>query len=235
MALPEDSIKCVFITPEFFDAVVEFAANHFTLVNISIFKCLDQLIYPFLSLHQDLPILQSIGLTDSPLLRAYFRHSIEQGTSVMAIDTSNNNKIVGVRAHRRTKPSEKDEIPVEYLNDPLMTFVQFIATCEEQYDPHTELKVPEYLHMKYLCVDRNYRGRNISVKMMDFTFDFMRKEQIPVAYVVASSAYSLQVFLKCDFEVVHQIQYEDYKVDGEVVFKTGPVHTKCALLIKWIK
>lgn len=32
MAAAEDSIKCVFITPEYFDEVVEFAADHFTLV-----------------------------------------------------------------------------------------------------------------------------------------------------------------------------------------------------------
>lgn len=153
----------------------------------------------------------------------------------MAIDTANNNKIVGVRAHRRTKTSEKDEIPIENLGDPLIKLLKLVATCEEHYNPRKELKVPEYLHLKYLCVDRDYRGRNISLKMMNFTFDFMRREQIPVAYVFASSFYSQQVFLKMDFEVVYEIPYEDYKVDGEVVFKMGPVHTKCACLIKWIK
>lgn len=169
------------------------------------------------------------------MLRGYFRHSIEQGTSVMAIDTADNNKIVGVRAHRVTKVTE-EETPLDKLpSDPLTPLIKLQAHCQERYDPKKRLNVEEFLYLKFLCVRRDCRGRNIGVKLMEFTFDFMRREKIPVAYVFASSAYSQRVFQKLEFETVYEMPYEDYKVDGKVVFKVGGIHTKCACLIKWIK
>lgn len=176
-----------------------------------------------------------MGVKDSAAVRHYYRDSIEQGTSVMAIDTANNNKIVGVRAHRVTTKSEqkdiRDEVP---RDDPAAPYTDLVGLFQQRYNPWTKLDVDKFLYLKFLCVHRDYRGRNISVKMMDMTFDFMRREKIPVVYVFASSAYSQGVFEKTQFEKVDYMAYEDYKVDGEVVFKVGPVHKGCATYVKWI-
>lgn len=154
----------------------------------------------------------------------------------MAIDTADNNRIVGVRAHRVTKITEP-EIPLEKLpsEDPLIPVLKLLAHCQDRYDPKKELKVDEFLYFKFLCVRRDCRGWNIGFRMTEFTFDFMRKEKIPVAYVFASSAYSQRVFLKLNFEIVDEMPYEDYQVDGRVVFKMDGIHTKCACLIKWVE
>lgn len=74
------------------------------------------------------------------------------------------------------------------------------------------------MYFEYLPVHRDCRG-NISVLMMNETFEFMRKEEIPVAYVMATGAYSKAAFLKTGFECVDEVLYKDFNVNGKVVFK----------------
>lgn len=155
----------------------------------------------------------------------------------MAVDRANGNKIVGVRVHRILKRNEdqiKDEEGSECIPATAASIINFVDFVSSQYDPWAQKGMNSLLSFQYMAVHREYRGRNISSKMLEFTFDFMRREKIPVAHVVATSAYSQAVFKKLKFELVHQIKYEDYKVDGKVVFHTEPPHTQCATFIKWI-
>lgn len=190
---------------------------------------------------------KDISATDG--LDDYFRHSVEQGTSVMAIDTANNNKIVGVRAHRVEKRGEreksqeeekedkKDDVPAkDKAAEACAALLRLVDFAYDRFNPWEKLDVDQLLYFKFLIVHRDYRGRNIGVKMTDFTFDFMRREKIPVAYVLATSAYSKAVFKKTGFVVVDEMAYEDYKEDGKVVFCPEPreVHTGFATCVKWV-
>lgn len=156
----------------------------------------------------------------------------------MAVDNrANGNKIVGVRAHRILKRNDaqtKDEKGSEGISATAASIIRFLDFVSSQYDPWTQLDMNSILSFQYMAVHRDYRGRHISSKMLEFTFDFMRHEKIPLAHVVATSAYSQAVFKKLKFDLVYQIKYEDYKVDGKVVFHTEPPHTQCAIFIKWI-
>lgn len=154
----------------------------------------------------------------------------------MAIDVANDNRIVGVRAQIVCKRSKGSGFKNPLFRDnPSFKFLELIEFCEKRYNPHDELDVDQFLHLKFLCVHRECRGKNISGRMIEFTFQFMRRQMIPVAFVFASSHYSQAVFKRLGFELVDELNYEDYKVDGEVVFNLGPIHTKCASFIKWVK
>lgn len=42
--------------------------------------------------------------------------------------------------------------------------------------------------------------------------------------VIASSHYTARALENLGFQLLHQVNYEDYKVDGETVFKPDPPH-----------
>lgn len=154
----------------------------------------------------------------------------------MAVDTANGNKIVGVRAHRVQRRDEQVEENNHEEGDPCAPLLQLVDFAFQRYNPWTKLGIEKLLYFKFLSVHRDYRGRGVSAKMMEFTFDFMRRERIPVAYVLASSAFSQAVFRKAGFQLVDEMRYEDYKVDGKRVFQPkDEVHNGWATLIKWIQ
>lgn len=187
---------------------------------------------------QDEPINRAANLVKcNAKLEHYFRHTLEQGTSVMAIDTANGNKVVGVRAHRverRGDVPKEEQVPLE-TDAPTEAVLGFLQYSYNRCNPWTIVDEDSMLCFKFLVVDKEYRGRNISGKMMELTMDYMRSEGIPVAYVQATSAYSQAVFKKLNFEQVDEILYEDYKVDGKVVFHPDqPIHKRYAAFIKRI-
>lgn len=154
----------------------------------------------------------------------------------MAIDTANNNKIVGVRAHRvvtkdEETPSGQSSDSDDSSSNLLMDLVDYMIG---RYNPWKELGVDKILHFKYLLVHPEYRGRNIGAIMTKFTFDFMQRENIPVAYVLATSIYSQAVFKKTGFQVVDEVNYADYKKNGKRVFEPAPIHQSCMTLVKWV-
>lgn len=156
----------------------------------------------------------------------------------MAIDTAKDDAIVGVRAHRvvnRDDPKEERPPPNDEKEmDPCAPLLDLVDTAFLRYNPWKELTIDKLLYFKFLIVHPDYRGRNIAARMTEFTFDFMRREKIPVAFVLATSVYSQAVFKKTGFQVVDEIKYEDYKVNGQRVFSPAPIHTGCATLIKWV-
>lgn len=164
----------------------------------------------------------------------YIRYAIEQGTSVMAIDTSKDNLIVGLRGHRVYQRGEKDAYnpPEDEKWNRLMTLGNFAF---KRVDVWSKCDVEKILEAKFLTVHRDYRGRNLSVKMMEFTFDFMRREKIPLFYLWATSEYTKIVVRKLGFQIADEMDYKDYKVDGKQVFKPEEPHSGYAIYVKWVE
>lgn len=208
-----DTIQLVHITREHFEAVVDFSRQYFL---------------------QDEPLCRSIGLQWNPASESFVRHAINQEISVMAVDTSKDNKIVGVRAHRVVKRDEKDswDPPEEQSTKKIFDFVDY---AYKQFDPWSKFQeIDSLIDCKFLAVHRDYRGRNLSVRMMEFMFEFMRREKIPLVFVLVSGKFSRAVMEKLDFENVFEMSYEDYRVDGQRVFYPENIHKGFAILLKWV-
>lgn len=225
------SIQCVFITPEHYDAVVRFARENYLKVNISVLLSTVKLFpsNPF----QDEPLCQFLQLQGTTVMDPFFQSVIEQGTSVMAIDTANGNEIVGVRAHLVKQRGEVECIPPGLTDERAIAMESLVSFAFDRYNPWTHLLVDKFLHFKFLVVQENYRGQNIGVQMTKFTLDWMRQQGIPVAYVWATNIYSKRSLEKAGFITVDEMKYEDYEVNGKVVFRPPSIHTGFATLIKW--
>lgn len=152
----------------------------------------------------------------------------------MAIDTTKEDQIVGIRINYVTKRGEPEDEKLS-CGDALSTLGLLGSYAYNQVDPWNRFKeVDTILEAEFLLVHKDYRGMNISVLMMELTFDYMRKEKIPLFYLWATSAFARNIVEKLGFELIHEIKYEDFKVDGKQVFFPEKIHTASAAYIKWV-
>lgn len=175
-----------------------------------------------------------MNLKVSPGHDYYIRYVLDQGISVMAIDVSKENQIVGLRGHRVIKRGEKSQYqpPKDELWERFMALNDFAF---DRVDVWNKYEIESMVECKFLTVDREYRGRGISGKMMEFTFDYMRREKVPLIYCWATSYYTKVVMTKLGFTVVDEMLYEDYKVNGKQVFCPAEVHKGYTILIKMVE
>lgn len=180
---------------------------------------------------QDEPLGRSLNLAYNPKLDKMVLRDIQQGCSVMARDTANNNQIVGVNVNWIQKPNEPEE-EVEEINAIMDRFFKFVMT---QFDPWKEFShIDSLLDCKLVAVHKEYRGQNICRKLVEFTFDFMRRQKIPLATVFVTGKFSRDVMDRMGYNPVYELLYEDYKVDGKQVFYPEEIHKGCAVMLKWV-
>lgn len=171
----------------------------------------------------------------SPAFDQSIRHTIEQGTSIKAVDTSRANQMVGVRAHRIQRRGEVDDF-VPALNDPLGSKLGgFMAFTWDRLDFWNRFEVDTIVHGKFLSVLKEYRGQNIAGKMMEATMDWMRQERIPLIYVPCSSIYTVRVLKRLNFEVIDKFDYSEFKVDGKQVLFPKEPHTAFTSCVKFVE
>lgn len=106
---------------------------------------------------------------------------------------------------------------------------------ESQFDlfklyPDTEI----FLDGKILSVNENYRGCGIAGKLTAAAMDYMREHNISIYHILCSSHFSARVCEKLDFEVVYELPYADYMVNGENPLLPAKPHAAAKILIKRI-
>lgn len=166
----------------------------------------------------------------------YFtRYYIEQGASVIALDTAQNNKIVGVRVHRVVRRGDQDTFDPPPSNDENVDkILRYLEFAHKQFNPFASYDIDKFLDCCFIAVHRDYRGHNLGSRMMEFTFEFMRREKIPLISVLVSSKYSRDIMEKLGFRVHFEMAYEDYKENGQKVFFPDEIHKGFAVLSKFI-
>ena len=70
-----------------------------------------------------------------------------------------------------------------------------------------------------LSVHPNYRRLGIATKLVQKSIELARSRGFEVVKAEATGKYSQKLYTKLNFDILFEISYNDYKVDGEVVFK----------------
>lgn len=94
----------------------------------------------------------------------------------MALDTAQDDRIVGMRINELLIRQLDKNIKSSYSSASLKAFFEFI---ESQYDPWMNPDTHKVLKIRLLLVDPEYRGQNLSIRMMESTFDLMRQDKNP--------------------------------------------------------
>ena len=147
---------------------------------------------------------------------------MRQNLSLVILDDTTGEIVAGgvlIISNRNDKSDER-RVKTEGLKKMIGLYNHIMSICNV-YDHYN---VDEVVHFLRLCVHRDYRQRGIGAKGMKAALAIFENLGIGPVVVTGegSSEYSKKIYENIGFETLVEVKYEEYKEDGEVVFKTGP-------------
>ncbi|XP_030379357.1 dopamine N-acetyltransferase isoform X2 [Scaptodrosophila lebanonensis] len=185
---------------------------------------------------KDEPLNTFLDLGECKELEKYSLKSITDNCSYKAVNK--NGEIIGVYLNglmrRPTSSESNSEKAADSCEHPkFKKILALMDHVEEQFSifdlyPNEEV----ILDGKIVSVDSNYRGMGIAGRLTERAYEYMRENNISVYHVLCSSHYSARVMEKLGFHEVYNMNYADYKPEGEVIFKPALPHVGVRILVK---
>ena len=143
----------------------------------------------------------------------------------LALVSDSTGEIVGVRAnHIISKAVKLDKTHIK--TEGIRKFINFIQYLDSLCSVFDHYNVEEVFHFLALGVHKDYRQRGIGTKMMKAAVTLV--ENLGLGNVIikgdGTSNYSKRIFEKLGFDMLLEVKYEDYKENGDVVFKNMGEH-----------
>ncbi|EDW09000.2 arylalkylamine N-acetyltransferase 1 isoform X1 [Drosophila mojavensis] len=182
---------------------------------------------------KDEPLNTYLDLGECKELEEYSMKPIKDNCSYKAVN--NKGEIIGVYINGLIKrPSPTDTVKKSTCSHPkfqkILNLMDHVEETFKIFDLYPNEDV--ILDGKILSVDSNYRGLGIAGRLTERAYEYMRSNKISVYHVICSSQYSARVMEKLGFHEVYKLNYADYKVDGETVFKPAQPHVAIRVLVK---
>ncbi|KAL0277039.1 UNVERIFIED_CONTAM: hypothetical protein PYX00_004461 [Menopon gallinae] len=122
-----------------------------------------------------------------------------------------------------TGPKQADDHSEEPRSPIAKKIFDFIHYTESNLDVFNRYGVDVLMYAMGLSVDRRFRGQGIGLEILKSRYEMGRAVGIGLTMTVFTAIGSQKQAERAGFETIYEIAYEDYKVDGEVVFKiTSP-------------
>jgi arylalkylamine N-acetyltransferase len=176
---------------------------------------------------RDEPINDSIGLLDGRAtcseLEDYSLKELDNGINLKAVS---NGKIIGVCLNGILERGYVDEIEEVNCNDKkfakILKLLDHVAVESKIFSHFPD--VDKAMTVKILSVDSSLRGRGIAKDLMNRTRDLARELGCGIMTADCTSHFTARALKKLGFECIYSLKYEDYKVNGEVVFTPATPH-----------
>ncbi|XP_057655511.1 arylalkylamine N-acetyltransferase 1-like [Diorhabda carinulata] len=187
----------------------------------------------------DEPLNASVGLSlygkPCSLLEQYDLSTLEEGLSVMAVDTYTN-EIAGVLLNGTSKKGDIEEAikRMETIdNIPYQQIFGLLNNVNKELDLFTKYRVDKIFEFRILAVDPKYRGQGVGKEL------FLRSEMIAaengfkLMKVDATSFFTQKICDSFGFETIKTIRYGDYlDENGQKIYNTKSPHDYYKVMIK---
>ncbi|XP_052817474.1 arylalkylamine N-acetyltransferase 1-like [Mya arenaria] len=171
----------------------------------------------------DEPLGKSLNLQWSKERESSWRRTFDEGLSLMLLD-SNNGEAIGIRIIKQDVKNKEID-PSKIQNDALRKIHTFIHQEVEKSRFYEKYGVEESFHFLGLAVSEKYQKKGHGKYLLEVGVEFVKNLGIcPYIHGEGSSAYSQKIYEKIGFETLKEVAFEDYKVNGEIVFKNTGVH-----------
>lgn len=178
----------------------------------------------FFKEHPDEPVSRSVGLTMDGELRDLLRSVLEYNLSVALVSSETREIIEGRIISVKNK---NDTIDINSLkSELLMKYVDIMTELDRLTSIFEYFKVDDVIHFFGFGVHKKYRHRGIGEKLMRAAVFFYRNLELGDVVIKGegTSNFSKRVFEKVGFEVLAEVVYADYKVDGKIVIHSTGEH-----------
>lgn len=156
---------------------------------------------------------------------------IPYGASIIAVDTLNCNRMVGIILAGPIEPGEavhmvEESKRCESESKKWSEILLLLAHLEENANIYERYNIERALHIHVLGVDCEYRGKSIGVNLMQKCFDAGKSLGYPLVTVDCTSKFSIRIAEKLQMENIYTLAFNDYKDNnGREVFKPPLPHT----------
>ena len=88
-------------------------------------------------------------------------------------------------------------------------------------------------HIYLLGVDPTYRQNKLASRLIDLSINLAKEKHFHLIYAEVTGDYSLNAFLKHNFQIIKTIDYHSYEnIYGEKVFQNIQIHKGCSIVVK---
>ncbi|GAB0095829.1 hypothetical protein DMENIID0001_112590 [Sergentomyia squamirostris] len=197
------------IKPEDADQVVAFIKKHF---------------------FEDEPLNRSLVLGECKQLEMF---SIECLPEDLSFKAMRNGEIIGVMINGIMRKDFEGPHTDFSGHEKFQKIITMSESLEHQCDIFGRFPdIDRFVDGRIMCVSSDARGLGIAGKLVEETLNRMIRENLPMIYIQCSSLYSARVLEKLNFEEILSLKYEDYQIDGMVVFTPEKPHEHVKIFIK---
>ena len=199
----EQGVKLVLITEEYEDIALEFARENF--------------------IKQE-PISKSLGMKWTEELEEVWKSILHQNLSLMFMNEEDGDPIAFL-ATRIARCDDKTDI--EGIKDqPLKEFIRYDIFCDQKADFFGHFNTKEAFHFYGLAVAPKYKHRGYARIIINTAIDMIRNFEISPVFVKVegSSNFSKKIFEGAGMEVLSEVFYDDWEVDGKKPIQNTGIH-----------
>lgn len=176
----------------------------------------------------DEPTARSVALTWNSELEEMYKGLVQKNMT-LALVSDTTGEIVAVRvAHvAKAKPNEK----VVFKSNNLNKIFDLFGRLEDLCNPFHHFNVEEAVGFITLGVHRDYRQKGIGTIIMRAAVELVKNLGLGPVVIKGegTSSYSQRIYEKLNFSVLSEVVYEEYKENGEIVFKNMGIHKSARL------
>ncbi len=108
-----------------------------------------------------------------------------------------------------------------------------ITKLHENINLFKEFHCENLFHVYLLGVDPNYRQHKLASQLINSSIYFAKEKNFDMIYADVTSDYSLNAFLKHQFQIIKTIHYKSYEnLYGQKIFQNIEIHQGCSIVIK---
>lgn len=105
---------------------------------------------------------------------------------------------------------KNNEYLINETNEKLYFILHLLDHMHKNINLFEELSTNSLLHIFIINVHENYRGYGLASRLISTSIEHGKKLHIGGAYAEATNIYSLNSFIKQDFQIYHQLNYAQY-------------------------
>lgn len=161
---------------------------------------------------------------------------IPYGTTIIAIDSMQNDRIVGALLSGPIGPDEATDMIDEAkrcTNKKWSEILRLLAHLEETANIYERYNITKALHIHVMGVDRQMRGKSIGRNMFEKCFEIAKQLNYPLVSVDCTSIFSIRIAEKLQMDCIGELAYTAYKDNtGRQLFRPPSPHTQIKTFAK---
>ena len=177
---------------------------------------------------------------DLPWLKQVL-HKAKNDNLSLAFYISNSDRTLpiayAINHHDKRNDNEHSDVLYSSLNEKYLHKYEhmngILTKLHEDINLFEKFHCENLFHVYFVGVDPNYRQNKLASQLIDFSICLAKEKNFDMIYADVTSDYSLNAFLKNDFQILKTINYNSYVNScGEKVFQNIQIHKGCSIVVK---